>query len=98
MLGGGASEAKDQLTGLNARGDVNNSSARKETAKKFTESIEAATTFLGKVDEIVTKGLENLYISEYAMQMFSYYTVNAKKELNRSRMPKIIMTVFRIFA
>ena len=78
VAGGGASEAKDQLTDLNAKGDVNNSSARKETTKKFTESIDAATTFLGKVDEIVTKGLENLYISEYAMQMFSYYTVNKK--------------------
>ena len=91
MLGGGASEAKDQLTGLNARGDVNNSSARKETAKKFTESIEAATTFLGKVDEIVTKGLENLYISEYAMQMFSYYTVNKKD--GQDRPPEDIISI-----
>ena len=91
VLGGGASEAKDQLTGLNARGDVNNSSARKETAKKFTESIEAATTFLGKVDEIVTKGLENLYISEYAMQMFSYYTVNKKD--GQDRPPEDIISI-----
>lgn len=78
VAGSGASEARDQLTDLDAPGDINNSSARKETTKKFTESIDAAVSFLDKVDEIVTKGLENLYISEYAMQMFSYYTVNKK--------------------
>lgn len=83
-VGKDASEAKDQLTDLNASGDVNNSSARKETTKKFQDSIDAAISFLDKVDGIVSKGLENLYISEYAMQMFSYYTINKKDGQDRS--------------
>lgn len=82
-VGKDASKAGDQLTDLNASGDVNNSSARKETTKKFQESMDAAVSFLDKVEEIVSKGLENLYISEYAMQMFSYYTVNKKDGQNR---------------
>lgn len=82
-VGKDASKAEEQLTDLNASGDVNNSSARKETTKKFQESMDAAVSFLDKVDEIVSKGLENLYISEYAMQMFSYYTVNKKDGQDR---------------
>ena len=78
-LGGkDALETKDKAADLNAAGNVNDSSARRETTKKFQESMDAATSFLDKVDEIVTNGLENLYIAEYAMQMFSYYTVNKK--------------------
>lgn len=66
----------DGLEGANVSTDVNDSGARRDTVSKTKDSISAAADFLGKVDEIVTKGLENLYIAEYAIQMFSYYTSN----------------------
>lgn len=56
--------------------NVADSGARDSVISEFKESISAATSFLDCVDQIVADGLENLYIAEYAMQMFSYYTVN----------------------
>ncbi len=84
QVGNGASKADDKAADLNAAGDVGSSSARRETTDKFGDSMDAATSFLDTVDEIVTEGLENLYIAEYAMQMFSYYTVNKEDGKNRA--------------
>lgn len=42
------------------------------------ESIKQANSFLDGVDRILSDGIENLYIAEYAMQMFTYYTVDKK--------------------
>ncbi len=69
-----ASKAKDKLTDLNTSGNVK--SNRKNVLSKFKESIRAANSFLDAVDRIVADGAENLYVAEYAMQMFSYYNVN----------------------
>ena len=69
-----ASSAND--SSLDITGDVDDSGARKEAVSEFKSSISEANSFLDRVDEIVTGGLENLYIAEYAMQMFSYYTVD----------------------
>lgn len=85
QVGNTASEANDKAADLDAAGDVGNSSARRNSIDKFGDSIDAATSFLDKVDEIVTKGLENLYIAEYAMQMFSYYTVNKQDGQDRAQ-------------
>lgn len=85
QVGNAASQANDKAADLDAAGDVGNSSARRNSIDKFGESIDAATSFLDKVDEIVTKGLENLYIAEYAMQMFSYYTVNKEDGQERAQ-------------
>ncbi len=71
---GSASQAGDKLTDLNADGGVDRN--RKNVVSKFKESIQEAASFLDAVNRIVEKGLENLYIAEYAMQMFSYYTVD----------------------
>src|SRR5699024_6788002 len=58
---------------------------------EFKESIHAASSFLDKVDEIVAKGAENLYIAEYAMQMFSYYTID--KEDGKDRLQEDIISL-----
>lgn len=68
--------ADESLTDLDTDNNVMSSSARKGTVSKFKESIHQAGKFLDGVDRIVANGLENLYIAEYAMQMFSYYTVD----------------------
>lgn len=78
MLGGGASNAGDALTDLDTDSNVNDRGARRNIISKYKESIKAANNFLDGVDSIVTKGAENLYIAEYVMQMFSYYTVDMK--------------------
>ncbi|MCI8584123.1 MAG: hypothetical protein HFH13_13485 [Dorea sp.] len=69
-----ASEAKDKLANLNTSGNVK--SNQKDVLSKFKEAIKEANSFLDAIDRVVEKGAENLYIAEYAMQMFSYYTVN----------------------
>lgn len=66
----------DELTSLGMDKDISDSSARSDAVKNFNDSISEAVSFLDKVDEIVADGLQNLYVAEYAMQMFSYYTVD----------------------
>lgn len=83
MAGAGGRDADGKLTDLNASSDVNNSSARKGTIQKFKNSISEANSFLDKLEQILKSGIEKLYIAEYAMQMFSYYTVD--KENGQTR-------------
>lgn len=78
LVGGGEESANNKLTDLEMKGNVKSSGARKKTVGKFKASIKEATSFLDKVDQIVTNNLEGLYIAEYAMQMGSYYTVDKK--------------------
>lgn len=59
-------------------GDVNGKSGRKNAIKEYKKAIEDAGTFLTKLDRILTEGLGNLYVAEYALQMFSYYTIDKK--------------------
>ena len=61
-------------------GKLDNKSDRKGCLSKFKKSLEASTNFLDGLDWIVENNLENLYISEYAMQLFSYYTVDRNKD------------------
>lgn len=58
--------------------DVNNGSDRKNIIQKVIASVEEANTFLEGLSAILENAVENLYIAEYAMQMFSYYTINMK--------------------
>ncbi len=83
MVGAGGRDADGKLTDLDASSDVNNSSARKGTIQKFKNSISEANSFLEKLEQILKSGIEKLYIAEYAMQMFSYYTVD--KENGQTR-------------
>lgn len=87
----GGPEAEEGLTGMDAAADVDNSGSRRDTISDTKESMGAASEFLAKVDEIVTGGLENLYIAEYAMQMFSYYTVD--KEDGQPRQESDIISI-----
>lgn len=74
----GASErgVSDELISLGMDKDISDGSARSDAVKNFNDSISEAVSFLDKVDKIVADGLQNLYVAEYAMQMFSYYTVD----------------------
>lgn len=67
----------DKLTNTSG-GDIDNSAERKNIIKNVKESIKQANSFLDGVDRILSDGIENLYIAEYAMQMFTYYTVDKK--------------------
>lgn len=78
LTGNQKEDSKEALTNLDSDANVNDSRARRNSISKFKDSIQAANSFLKEVDEILTKGLEKLYIAEYAMQMFSYYTIDKK--------------------
>lgn len=67
-------ENADKLASVD--GNVNGKSGRKEALSKAKESISKAAGFWEKLDHIVSEGVSNLYVAEYAMQMFSYYTVD----------------------
>ena len=53
-------------------GNVNGGSGRKDAMDSYQNSIDSARTIVDGLDKILTDGLENLYVAEYAMQMFSY--------------------------
>lgn len=63
-------------------GDVNGFFGRKKAIKAAKNSIKEASNFLTKLDNILTEGISNLYVAEYAMQMFSYYTVDKQLQGN----------------
>lgn len=71
--------------------DGNVKKNQKDALAKFRKSISEAASFLDAVDRIVGKGAENLYIAEYAMQMFSYYTVG--KEDGEAKDEKDILSI-----
>lgn len=60
-------------------GNVNGRRERKNAIAKFKKSMEASANFLDGISRIVEDNLENLYVAEYAMQMFSYYTIDKEK-------------------
>ncbi len=66
--------AGEGLTSLG--GNVNGSSGRRDAISKYKNSLKQAASFLDGLDRIIADNLENLYVAEYAMQMFSYYTVD----------------------
>ncbi|MBS6722577.1 MAG: hypothetical protein KH268_06220 [Clostridiales bacterium] len=77
---GGAESVNGSLTDIG--GTVNNSSERKSLITKYKDSIKSATNFLDGIDKLLADNLENLYIAEYAMQMFSCYTSHKDNEGN----------------
>lgn len=74
--GASVRDVNSDLTEMNIDSNVSNSTARGNIISEFQDSIHAASSFLDGVDRIIADGIENLYIAEYAMQMFSYYTVD----------------------
>lgn len=75
-----AQESLEEKKADELGGDVNGRSGRRKAVKEYKESISAAADFLKDLDQILTEGLANLYVAEYAMQMFSYYTVDKNLE------------------
>lgn len=69
-------DVNSELTEMDIDSNVSSSSARGNIITEFQDSIHAASSFLNGLDRIIADGIENLYIAEYAMQMFSYYTVD----------------------
>jgi len=51
----------------------------KDVSKKAKDNTKASSNFLKDVGNLLVKGRDKLYISEYATQMFSYYTVDKPK-------------------
>lgn len=74
--GASVRDVNSDLTEMDIDSNVSSSSARGNIITEFQDSIHAASSFLNGVDRIIAGGIENLYIAEYTMQMFSYYTVD----------------------
>ena len=70
-------KASSTLTNIKT-GDVSKKGQRRKSITSMKKSLNEATSFLDKVSEIVAKNAGNLYIAEYGMQMFSYYTCDKK--------------------
>ena len=70
----------DGDTSDNYRMDEDSGSKSKAKRKKAMSSakstLSSASDLLGSLSEILEDGLEHIYIMEYGMQMFSYYTVD----------------------
>lgn len=72
---GGNSSSSENFTDIEG-GDIGKKSERRDIIAKVQQSIEAASGFIDGLNRILASGIENLYIAEYGMQLFSYYTVN----------------------
>lgn len=51
-------------------------SGRKKAIANAKACLSATSSFLEDLEELLEDGIENLYLMEYGMQMFSYYTVD----------------------
>lgn len=89
--GASVRDVNSDLTEMDIDSNVSSSSARGNIITEFQDSIHAASSFLNGVDRIIADGIENLYIAEYAMQMFSYYTVD--KEDGQSKAGEDIISL-----
>ena len=56
--------------------DIGDKSSRRKAMSKSKEQFSQMGNFLDKLGKILSEGVTNLYIVEYGMQMFSYYTVD----------------------
>lgn len=48
----------------------------KEVSQKAKENSQKTVSFMEKIGELLKDGRNKLYISQYAMEMFSYYTID----------------------
>lgn len=55
-----------------------------DISKKAKENTKSASNFLSDVGSLLSQGRDKLYLSEYATQMFSYYTVDKPKNSDGS--------------
>lgn len=78
LLGGKEYNAQTGKMTDTVGGNIDDKNNRKSIISKVKDSIHEASSFLDGLDRILSDGLENLYIAEYGMQMFTYYTVDKK--------------------
>ncbi len=57
-------------------------SGRKKAMTNAKDSISKTADLLGSLSQVLEKGIENICIMEYGMQMFSYYTVDKDDDGN----------------
>lgn len=96
LEGADAPDAGDNLTNLSAGSNIKDSGQRRDVIAKFKQSIKEANSFLEAVDGIVANGIENLYVAEYAMQMFSYYTVDKSNGAPRAEEDIISISGYKL--
>jgi len=87
ILNAASEQGNSDMTGVGGNVDDDES-----TLKSFMASISAATSFLDGLDRILSDALEDLYIAEYTMQMFSYYTVDRNQD-GTVKAPEDIITL-----
>lgn len=58
------------------KGGSTDKGGRKKAMTNAKDSISKTVDLLGSLSQILEKGIENICIMEYGMQMFSYYTVD----------------------
>lgn len=74
VLAQGESTGADNLD--TDTGDSDSRSGRKKALKNARESLTSMSGWLDSISHILEGAIENIYITEYGIQMFSYYTVN----------------------
>lgn len=80
-------QKKDEPDGIDAdTGKSDSRSGRKKTLQNAQKSLNSMGGLLDKISVILEGAIENIYIMEYGMQMFSYYTVN--KDANGANKPQ----------
>lgn len=60
--------------------DASSKSSRKDAISNAKQSLNSMKNFLSQVENILSENIENLYLMEYSMQMFSYYTVDKNSD------------------
>ncbi len=63
-------------------GGANSKSERKKTLEHARSSLDAMSGWLDSIAHILNGAIEYIYITEYGIQMFSYYTVNKQADAN----------------
>lgn len=56
----------------------------KEVSKQARKNNEAAGNFIEQIEQLLVSGRNKLYLSEYAIDMFSYYTVDKDSKGNET--------------
>lgn len=73
---GGSDTASGDMTGL----DTTSGSDKKKLASSGKKVMNSASSFLDGLSNIAEGSIENLYLAEYGIQMFSYYTIDKNRD------------------
>lgn len=67
---------------VSGEGSAESRSGRKKAIANAKSSVSAMADFLDSLSQILENCVENIYIMEYGMQMFSYYTIDKESDGN----------------